>query len=221
MYDRAYGTETTSDYNFYSAAIDYKIKTGKWRLTPEIGLMKSSLNNTDYQDGIDYKFSAKRKLDRNSSINIRYLYSDIDSQNTAYDYLQGERHQLRVDYKNKIDLDKLRLRYQLETNDRQNRVTPVAKNYSPTRHTFRARLKHKLSKKWRLSEEIGYRVSSYDSAAGVTREDTRLRLRLVAEMKFNKNWSTGVRYTYTDNDSNLAGETYTRNNIQAFASWYY
>ena len=221
MYDLAYGTETTSDYNFYSAAIDYRIKTGKWRLTPEIGITKNSLNKTDYQNSIDYKFSAKRKFDRSSSINIRYRYSDIDSQNTTYDYLQGDRHQLRVDYKNKIALGKLRFRYQLETNNRQNRTTPTAKNYSPTRHTFHARLKHKLNKKWRLSEEVSYRVSSYDSAAGISREDTRLRLRLIADMKLNKNWSTGVKYTHTDNDSNLASETYKRNNIQAFFNWSY
>lgn len=217
-YKLDYDTESTSDYSFYTAAVNHTIKFENWRFIPEAGFTTSTFGNLDYQDVLDFKFKARRTLDSNSSITLRYRYSDISSKNAIYDYLDGTRHQLRVDYKNKIAPGKLRLRYQLETNDRQNSTTA---DYSPTRHTFRARLKHKLNSKWSLSEEIGYRISTYGIASNVEREDTRLRLRLIADMKINKNWKTGIRFTYTDNDSNINNESYTRHNIQAFASWVY
>lgn len=216
LYRINYNTLSTEDYNFYSAGLDYLIKTKGWRFVPEVSLTKSSLNNNSYQSIIDYKLTGKRKINNTARLALRYRYSDIDSENTFYDYLQGQRQQLRVDYKNKTNPGQLRLRYQLETNDRQNRLV---KNYSPTRHTFRARLKHKLNSNWGLSEEFAYRISDYDAAAGVTRKDKRLRLRIVANRKIKKDWSAGFRYTYTDNDSNIASEDYKRNNIQIYSNW--
>lgn len=216
LYDNSYNTLSAEDFSFYSAGLDYLVRTKNWQLTPEISLLNSTLNSTGYQNMIDYKLTAKRKLDRKSNLAMRYRYSDIDSKNTVYDYLKGNRQQFRIDYKRKIKPGKLRIRYQLETNSRQNKLTA---NYSPTRHTMRLRLKHKITNNWKLSEELAYRLSSYESAAGVTREDTRLRLRVIASKKINKEWAAGIRYTHTNNDSNIVSENYRRNNIQVFSSW--
>ena len=216
LYDNSYSTLSTEDFSFYSAGLDYLVKTKNWRLTPEINLTRNTLNGIAYQNLVNYKLTAKRKFDANSSLSMRFRYSDINSKNTAYDYLKGDRLQFRVDYKRKIKLGKLRWRYQLETNNREDKLT---KNYSPTRHTIRARLKHKVSNGWELSEDLAYRISTYESVAGVTREDTRLLLRLSASKKINKEWSAGMRYSHTNNNSNLASEDYSRNNIQIFSNW--
>ncbi len=216
FYKNSYNTISTENFSFYSLGVNYLAKAKNWRLIPEINLMNNTLNNTSYQSIIDYKLTAKRKLDNTSDLALRYRYSDIDSKNTPYDYLQGTRHQLRIDYKHKVNVGKLRLRYQLESNNRQNMLT---RDYSPTRHILRARLKHKIANSWNLSEELAYRISTYGSAAGVTRKDTRLRLRVIAKKKINKEWAAGIRYTYTNNDSNIVSENYRRNNIQLFSSW--
>ena len=81
------------------------------------------------------------------------------------------------------------------------------------------RLKHKLKNSWYLSEELELRKSRYQSSQGVLREDSRLRLRMVVNKKINKQWTSGLRYSYTDNDSNISIENYTRSNIQIFADW--
>ena len=211
-----YNDISTEDFRFFSAGLDYTLKAKNWKISPEFTLTKSTLNNSSYQDLFDFKVTAKHNLNNNARLVLRYCYSEINSKNTLYDYLEGSRHQFRADYKMKIDFGRLRLRYQLETNDRQNTLT---ENYSPTRHSFRARLKHKLKNKWKLSEEIGYRFSDYDAVAGITRSDTRLRLRVIGSKKINKEWSAGIRFTHTNNNSNVASEKYSRNNIQLFTNW--
>lgn len=210
-----YSTVSTENYSFYTAALDYSIIAGDWKIIPEISLLQSSLNNSSYQNNTDIKIFGIKTLKNNALLSLRYRYSDIKSQNTLYNYLQGSRHQFRVDYKAKLDNSRLRLRYQLETNKRNNSATA---NYSPTRHTFRARLKHNLTSNWKISEEIGYRISQYGDALGVVRRDNRLRLRATGSKKFTKKWTGGIRYTYTNNSSNVNSENYTRNNIQFFAN---
>ena len=216
LYRAKYNTLSAENFNFYSLGINYLLNTKYWKIIPEISLTKSTLGNANYQNIIDYKLTGKRNLANNSRLLLRYRYSDINSQNTFYNYLEGQRHQLRVDLKKKIDLGRLRLRYQLETNNRQN---TLLENYSPTRHIFRARLKHRINNAWNLSEELAYRISNYDTAAGISRKDTRLRLRVIASKKIEKEWYAGVRYTYTDNNSNVSAEKYSRNNIQLFSNW--
>ncbi len=211
-----YSEISTENFDFYSLAIEHIIKLNRWKIVPEFSFTQSHYNNTAYQNVFDLKVNGKYTFRDKSRLNLRYRSSNINSQNTLYNYLKGQRHQFRADYKNKIYIGRLRLRYQLEINNRQN---SIAANYSPTRHTFRTRLKHKLAENWTLSEEIGYRTSQYDSAAGITRNDSRFRFRVTGSNKINKNWSAGIRYIYTDNNSNIASEKYTRTKIQLFTNW--
>lgn len=210
-----YNTVTTENFMFYSAGLDYTLRTNNWKIIPEFSLLQSNYNQTAYQNISDFKMTGRQQLKNNAYLALRYRYSNIQSQNVLYDYLQGNRHQFRVEYKNKTNSGRLRLRYQLETNQRNNSATA---NYSPTRHSLRARLKHNLNNNWKLSEEVGYRISQYGDALGVTRNDKRLRLRIIASKKLSKKWKSGVRYSYTSNDSNIASENYSRNNIQIFAN---
>ena len=187
-----------------------------WQLTPHLQIAQSRLTDGSFQRHLDFKFSGKRKLDNNRYIKLRYRYTDIDSLNPLYDYLQGDRQQFRADYFQNTELGQLRLRYELELNDRQNLTTA---NYSPTRHAFRARLKHRFINQWVVYEELRYRMSRYDSANGITREDDRLRLNVNAEKKLDKNLSAGGRLTYTDNDSSVAAEKYTRTDLQLYLDY--
>ncbi len=210
-----YMTANTEDFRFISAGLDYSSRYKNWSVIPELGLLQSTLGGNSYQSILDLKLSAKRRFDSQTRLDLRYRFSNITSLNTAYNYLQGSRQQLRADYKKKTATGRLRFRYQLETNNRQNSATA---NYSPVRHTFRIRYKHTLANKWKLSEELGYRISQYGAATNGTRLDNRLRLRLIASKAFSKTWHAGLRYTYTSNNSNFNTENYTRNNFQIFAS---
>lgn len=211
-----YTNISTENFDFFSIGIDHTIKMKRWKITPELAFLQSNLNGTAYQNIFDLKVGAKQTFKNTSRLAVRYRLSNINSQNAVYDYLEGQRHQLRTDYKKKVSPGDLRLRYQLEINDRQNTATT---NYSPTRHTFRARLKHKLENNWSLSEELGLRLSQYGSSTSGTRNDSRIRLRVVGSKKIKKDWSAGIRYIYTNNQSNVAAEKYSRNKLQVYTNW--
>lgn len=217
FYDRLdYSTVDIADFSLLSAGADYQLQYGKWELTPGMRYSQSTLNNTSYQNIIDLRFSAARKLSDTKELALRYRYNDIKSQNSLYDYLEGTRQQLRADYDLTMNDTDLRLRYQLEINDRRN--LPTA-NYSPTRHTLQLGLKHDLNKEWQLEGRVEYRNSRYDEAAGIRREDDRYRLRVAARYLYRRDWDVRLRYTYTDNQSNIPGEAYTRNDIQAMLNY--
>ncbi len=213
FYDRLdYSTVDIADFSLLSAGADYQLQYAKWELTPGIRYSQSTLNSSSYQNIIDLRFSAARKLSDTKELALRYRYNDIKSQNSLYDYLEGTRQQFRADYDLTMNDTDLRLRYQLEINDRRDLPTT---NYSPTRHTLQLRLKHDLNKEWQLEGRVEYRNSRYDEAAGIRREDDRYRLRAGARYLYRRDWDVRLRYTYTDNQSNIPGEAYTRNDIQA------
>jgi hypothetical protein len=201
---------------FYEAGFDYSTEVKNWKIIPEASLSQSTYSHSSYQNTFDLKVSGEHHLKNNAHMAVRYRYSDITSQNSLYDYLQGSRHQLQADYINKITYGQLRFRYQLELNNRKNTSTA---NYSPVRNEFRVRLKHPLQNNWELSTEAGLRNSKYGAAAGIIRNDTRLRLLVSVSKKLKQNTYVGIRYLHTNNKSNIASETYHKNNIQLFANW--
>ncbi len=210
----------TQDFNNVSIGIKYRTQLGGWWFSPSVHYVDSNLGSNDYQQIWDYKLRFSRSLGHGRWMIFRYRYSDIESE-APYQSFTGDRHQFRVEYKTKLAFGKLRLRYELETNDRQNRPTS---NSSPTRHTIRARLKRPLSDRWNLATEVGFRTSDYDTPSALTqaRQDDRFRFRLDINRDMSKTWKLGVLYVYTDNDSNGANGvsySYTKNDIQFYSSW--
>ena len=207
-----YNNNPSENYMFYSAAVNYKVKTNGWKVIPEVAFLKSNYNKSDFQNILDLKLIGKKTLNNKNRLSLRYRFSDIRSQNTLYNYLQGNRHQFRVDYKTKIQLGWVRWRYQIEANDRKN---SALSNYSPTRHTLRMRLKQKLDD-LNFTEEIGYRISQYGEASGISRNDKRLRLNVSMSKHLSRDLLSGIQYHHTNNSSNVSGENYSRNNFQVF-----
>ena len=216
LYQLKYLNEPEENYSFYSIGLEHLLKKNKWEILPEISFLKSYIDGSSYQNIFNTKVSGKYLFKNTSKIDLRYRLSIIKSDNALYRYLDGLRHQFRTEYKRKIKKTHLRLRYQLEMNNRENLTTT---NYSPTRHTYRVRLGYKIKNNWTMSGEVNLRKSKYASTANISRDDTRLRFQLSANKKTKKHWFYGVRYSYTDNSSNITEESYTRNDIQAFTNW--
>lgn len=216
LYRQDYQTVNSADFTQLNAGVLYPTKASGWNLTPSVYLAKSELGGDSYETIIDARFEAITRLTPKSELLLRYRYSDISADAAAYDYLAGSRQQFRAQHTSDTAAGQLRLRYELEVNDRQN--LPTA-NYSPTRNTLRARLKQLFTGSWQFKEELEWRNSQYGEAAGITRDDTRYQLTLAADNRFSKDWHAGLRYTYTDNNSNLASETYTREDAQIYVDW--
>jgi len=216
LYKLNYDRLSTEDFILYSEGVDYTIRSRNWKFISKFTLTQSLLNNISFQNIVGFKVTGQRNLQNNARLKLYYQHSNIQSKNVLYNYLQGDRHQLISEYKKKTVLGYLRLRYKIEVNQLQNTLTA---NYSPTRHSLRTRLKQNLKNNWTLSEEVAYRVSKYETVSNLTRIDSRLRLQFMITRALQHNWSIGIRYNYTKNNSNVSNETYSRNNINTFLSW--
>lgn len=216
LFRQDFQTVNNADFMQLSAGVLYPLNVSSWTLTPAIFLAKDQLGGNSFLTVTDFRIGASKPLAAHSVLQLRYRYSDIGADSSIYNYLQGSRQQFRVQRTSITSIGQLRLRYELELNSRQNLATA---NYSPTRHTLLARLKQRLGYEWQLKEQLSWRDSHYDSVAGVSRVDKRYQIKLSADKQLGKNWRAGLRYAYTDNKSNLASETYTRNDIKAYLNW--
>ena len=216
LFSQDFSTVNSSDFMQLSAGVAYPFHTSGWMLAPALYLAKDELNSNDFLTITDIRFEANKSLISYGELQLRYRYSDIHADNAAYSYLEGGRQQFRVQDTNLTAVGQLRLRYELELNDRQN--LPTA-NYSPTRNTLLARLKQKVGNNWQAKEEVSWRDSQYPEAAGVSRHDTRYQLDLSVDRRLGKDWRAGLSYNYTDNKSNVASETYNQNDVQAYVNW--
>ena len=215
LFRQDFQTVNSADFTQISAGVLYPVNTSGWTFTPSLYLAKDTLNSTDFLTITDVRLEASKSLAAHSNLLLRYRYSDIGADSAAYNYLQGSRQQIRVQHTSLTGFGQLRLRYELELNDRQDLSTA---SYSPTRHTLLVLLKQRVGN-WQLKEQASWRNSHYSEAAGITRDDKRLQLYLSADTRFAKDWRVGARYDYTDNNSNLAGQSYTRNNVQAYLNY--
>jgi len=213
-----YQTINSADYEQIGLSVSQVYKTSGWRFTPLLSTTKTEFGSVDYLTLNELKFSASTRQTKLSKLLLRYRYSDIQSKLSRFDYLSGDRHQFRIDYKTKHQAGKLRYRYQFEINDRQD---TTAKSYSPTRHSLRFRLKNKIIDNWSYNAELGYRRSEYPSVVNVRRIDNRMRFRLGTEYKFSKALRIKAKFTYTDNYSNVGNEEYNRQVYELALGYYF
>jgi len=219
-FDQNFATINSNDFTQPGAALAFPVKTGKWRITPSLHYTSSQLDNIDYQSTSGLRLDLKRYTSKGNYLRFRYQFSDVASDNLLYDYLDGTRQRFRGEYVSATAIGQLRLRYEYEMNDRQDTAT---RNYSPTRHSLRLRLKNSLPATFRMKNEIVFRNSIYEaeSVSGFIREDNRFQYKLNLYATPISGLELGVRYTYTDNDSNLTAEIFTRNITQGYLNWYF
>lgn len=205
LFDIDYADVDIQDFRIGKIGVDYPLRAADWYLLPSVDVFQSTLMGDDYQDGFNFKLKARRYFG-NNAFTTSYRYSDFDASEPLFEPTAGNRHRLRFEYKMPTALGELRGRYQYETNDRND--SPL-RSYSPERHGLALRYKNS----WNALHgyvTLDWRSSDYDTVAAVTREDQRLRGTLGASYRLTANWNLGLRYQYTDNDSNLAEERYTR-----------
>ena len=223
IYSQSFQDVNSQNFKLYKFGIHYTTRIGDLRVTPSLIYGQSKFGSVDYQDIIDYRVKVVKRLGKGKKFLFRFRYSDIEAADPSFIQYEGDRQQYRFEYKTRVALGKLRFRYQIESNDRNNTTT---RDYSPTRHDFRIRLRRKVFAGLDLNTEVQYRISNYDptaqagtNPAGFEREDDRIRFKLDVSKRLNKQWKVGFLWVYTDNESNSAIDTYNKNDIQVYTSW--
>ena len=217
-FDQSFSTYGVNDYRQLEARLEFPVRAGSWTITPGVYYTSSKLDRQDYQSINNAALKAKFRFAKRDSLLLRYNYSDIESENALYNYLAGSQQRFRTELINDTVLGQFRLRYEYEYNDRIN--TPV-EDFSPTRHSFRLRLKNSITKSIKIKNEILYRNSAYNPVPDGTRKDDRQQYLLTLYMLPVAGLEIGVKYLYTTNKSNFAAEHYTRRVTQAYLYYYF
>lgn len=218
FYQQDYTDIDASDFQELEFSIGHPLTVARGQLAPSLHLIFDRLNGQDYLDTLDLRLAYELPLNREQRLRLRYRYSDIRSSSALYSYLEGDRHQLRADLLQTSSLGQWRLRYEYETNNRQNLPT---ENYSPIRHGLQLRLHNSPSRKLKMNNTLGYRLSEYDPTSTQRRKDTRLRYTFDLYGDISRHLELGLQYRYTNNDSSIDSKRYHSNVLQTYLSWSY
>jgi len=156
-------------------------------------------------------------------LRLKLRLRDISAIDTRYRYLDGSSHDLRVEGRWKLANNaQFRTYYEIQFNDRNDRTTATTfTSFSPLRQRIRADYTFNIKQGWEGRIAGEYRISDYPDAnietggVEIKRKDDRMRALLEATKPINRDTSTTLSYTYTDNSSNIDRYTYQRNVLMA------
>ncbi|KPJ94795.1 MAG: hypothetical protein AMJ53_04525 [Gammaproteobacteria bacterium SG8_11] len=238
------------DYSQWHLSLAHRGVVNRWNTRARAGIDRTSFGGDDFQQLLSLDLRGQRDFNAKTGIELRYKYVDVKdrSPDGSYDYLAGNRQQLRIrlmDSRNNISF---KYSYELQFNDRNdfsgsftnstNTATAIiTKSYSPLRHSLQMSADIPWGKSMTLSLEAQYRYSYYsdpdtetiiDNATGqtldslsVNRKDHRYRLNAGLAYRLTPAMELFADYGFTKNDSNLEGSDYDRTLIRAGLTWFY
>ena len=225
-----YQTQNRNDFSQLNASLGRYDLWGDWQTRVYVRWEESFFGGASYQRAISLDNRAQRPLGKANRLQLRYKLSRLQPTNSRFDYLDGWRHQLRLGNQWRRQGKSLKTYYQLELNDRQDRISPVSDrftSFSPIRHALRARAGLDLGAHWRASLDGRYRYSRYrgenDLSGGVTKRriDQQYRTNLSLRRKLSRRWEFDIRYSYTRNDSRITSYRYRRHQVSASINGYF
>lgn len=218
LYGLRYQDTHESDFSELWLLARRDVRIGDWRTYAGGFALHDQLAGDAFQRGLGVETGARRELSPDHFLDLRYIYEDVGSLDDRYDYLEGQRHELRAEYAAYQSRDSLRLAYAVEFNDRRD---TASQSYSPTRHTLHAYYTYDVNTDWRLRADASLRRSDYPAAPSLDRTDTRWRTRLSASHALAKDWWLRGQWEYTDNRSNDPLRDYQRQVYSLQLEWLY
>lgn len=196
-----------NDYSIYDIGLRYLAPVNKWRNALDLKIQRSAYGHRDYQRTLAATIRSKRKFSDGDVLRLRFRYDQIDSLDTLFDYLEGDRQRLRAGYQFRWPMDSTYLWYELEFNDRKN---TLSRNYSPTRNSFRLRYEKRFDLRNRAYAEIAYRYSEYDPTPSQDRRDNRTDYILAYVNELASDWQLQARWGFRTNRSSESIFSYDR-----------
>jgi tetratricopeptide (TPR) repeat protein len=236
------------DYSQWHVALAHEGLFSHWGTRVRAGIDRTQFGNEDFQQLLSLELRGKRDISAKSGFELRYKYVDIKdkSPDGVYDYLAGNRQQMRLrllDSRNGISF---KYSYEIQFNDRNdfssqstntaNETTIVNRSYSPIRHSLQVSAGVPWGKSLTINLEAQYRYSDYIdpdtsvtvdgtgttlSATSFVRKDNRYRLNLGMAYSITPSLELFADYGHTKNDSNRSGSDYQRTLIRAGVTWFY
>jgi hypothetical protein len=177
-----------------------------WRLEagPHVG--SSTLDGDGFEQTLGADLRATRSLGRQLAFDVQFLYDDITSPSTRFEFVEGSRERLRVGIERRVTGRRLRVVYEL---DSQDRADP---NVSPDRDRLMLIWGSRLGGRWSTDGALAHRTSRYD-ASTVPRKERLNELALGVRRELGASWLLNLDYRWTDNNSNVSVYSYTSRRI--------
>jgi len=187
----------------------------------------SSANQQSYQQKVNLQARTTIRLAPKNLLKLRYDLSWIDNLEPSTAYLAGWRHRIRVEHTQHRKNLRLKLRYVLELNDRDDKkMAGQFTSYSPTRHTVRLTGKHKINRHWHQQLALEYRLSRFVSEINnntVLPATQEQRSRIVYSLTYNIKHNTDLELSLhrTHHHSNDASSNYQNNEARLAINLYF
>ncbi len=188
-------------------SLDHSLK--KWQLNSGLHYFNTRLDNKGYTQRSSASIRARRKLQDNHRLGLRYEYSYIDDLDRQFSFLRGWRQKAMIEsmwlFRNK----RIQFSYQLELNDRRDITSPRFTSFSPTRNSFRVRGDFQLDPQADASIDLRYRYSQYNDPTELadgsdkTRRESRYQVAVSITQNLKKGRAFSAEYRYIHNTSNF------------------
>jgi hypothetical protein len=200
-----------SDFNLSASILgtEYRTLFRGWNLDYGLDIGRSSFGDDDYLSRDTIKISSKKQLTSNRDLRIALRFENISSVSSQYDFLDGDRTEIKTQYRVKDHHREYRLIYQLELNDRRDTDT---QNFSPTRNFIGLQYRDSFGERFKAGIRLDYRDSDYESTSVENRRDKRSRFGVNGDYLLSSNWTAKLEFLFTRNQSSIEASRY-RNRI--------
>ena len=219
LYNREYDSDDDFNFLLVSGGLAYHKKLGSWHGRFGAKYDYLEFGGDPYETVFTVSAEGRHKFTKKTELRVRYRYSDIDAESSQFNRLEGDRHQVRAQYRLKHAGNRYLLGNTFETNDRQD-LSGVGtfSSSSPVRHAIQANAKIPLNPKWTAEFDVRYRDSRYkddniSSGVSTRRNDDRFRAKAGLNYQIARKTDVFVNYMHTDNESNINSFDYERNEV--------
>ncbi|MCW8888603.1 MAG: hypothetical protein OQK25_06030, partial [Gammaproteobacteria bacterium] len=213
LYQTNYFSVSAYDMTSIKGGVTRAIDNQDWPLRLSLDYSQTTLGGASYLSKTILTVKSRNHKLNSGTLDLRLRFNSINA-SSVYNYLGGSQIQLRVENRWRSKQQKqLRIGYDYEQNNRNDKQAPFV-SYSPTRHTFTLRGRSELNRVWLGRARLSYRISQYPADSNPQRRtDTTTTVGFSAERRLWKDWDFTAGLKHTDNSSNIAASSYSRNEL--------
>jgi tetratricopeptide (TPR) repeat protein len=174
---------------------------GAWRIEAGPRVAQSTLDGDGFERALGTGVLARRSISQRVTFDAQLVYDDVTAASSRFDFIEGTRERLRIGLDGRMERQRVRVGYEIETNDR------VSAGVSPSRDRFDMNYQRRFGGFWSLDGTVAYRSSDYDEISP-PREEDLLEVVATGRRSLPKGWLFGAEYRLADNDASVAQYSY-------------
>lgn len=179
----------------------FEWSAGAWRIEAGPRVAESTLDGDGFERVFGAGVLALRSITQRVTFDVQLVYDDVTAASSRFDFIEGTRERLRVGLDSRMERQRVRVGYEIETNER------VSASVSPSRDRFVVNYQRRFGAFWSLDGTVAYRSSDYDGISP-PREEELMEVTATGRRSLPNGWLFGAEYRLADNDASAAEFSY-------------